>query len=271
MKAGWSNDPNVRWAASELSNFWNKDGVAWGSEFPCIDSDTTALTFKVLRDSGYRPDPCVFDPFELEDGFKCFQFEMNPSTSCNIHILEAFHDMPRSDLPRKDEVMDKLVRFLEKTIIDGERWVDKWHVSPYYSTGHAIMALSEVAPHILEGPIDWILRTQNQDGGWGAFDTSTSEETAYALQALVEYAYRVEPLDEKAMSKATCFLRSRLGDVFERLWISKGLYCPVNVVMSSVLSALRMSTQYHQTDILQERALSSVRTDVVKVEHHGGV
>lgn len=241
IKAGWTHRPWMEDVAERLFKIWRQrgDGVSWGNDFPISDSDTSAITFKVLMNRGYTLDARVFERFERDDGFISFDFELNPSASANIHILEAIKDVPRCDLARKEEMIEKIIKFLEKCSNHGSWWKDKWHASPYYTTGHAVLALSQVAPSMTEQPIDWILSNQKEDGGWGFFGKSTVEESAYALQALLEYNSMIEKIDQRQMAQGVDFISSRINDNLERLWIAKGLFCPVFVVMSSVISALK--------------------------------
>jgi halimadienyl-diphosphate synthase len=270
IKAGWKDRPDVKAAVLGLHGLWNNDGVSWSSEFPCPDSDTTAMAFKVLWDCGYNPDPEVFSKYETDSGFKCFQFELNPSTSINVHILEALQDLSKRELPRKEEIIDKILGFLKRTVVDGERWDDKWHISTYYTTGHAILALSRIAPWMVERSVDWILRTQNPDGGWGWYGDSTSEETAYALQALMEYHSTVGHLDERTLVNAASFLSHMIGKSYERMWIAKGLYCPVNVVDSTILSSLHLFKKHCGMALLDDRKVDLMNKGTAGIFYPGG-
>jgi len=272
LKGGVKDVPGMRETLERLHLFWKKgkNGMAWGSEYPGADADTTAIAFKVLWEGGYRPDPEVFSVYEMEQGFKCLEFELNPSVSTQIHVLDALQDLPRSDLPRRDEIVEKILGYLAKKAIDGEMWTDKWHASPYYTTGNGVLALARIAPHMAEGPVNWMLKNQAQDGGWGTYGTSTVEETAYAVQALQEYSSAVEPLDPAPILRGAAFIQSRRKDCFEKLWIAKGLYCPINVIQCAALSVLQKCHTEHGFDPSEAPITEPISASQANAEGSGG-
>ena len=122
----------------------------------------------------------------------------------------------------------KLLGFLgENQSVNGS-WVDKWHVSPYYSTGHALIALQGIDENMSSLAIEFLIKSQRHDGGWG-FHRSTAEETFYVLQALLGVSGQDY---SDVIRKAERYLRDQ-GNNFEALWVDKGLYCPINVTKSN--------------------------------------
>ena len=121
-------------------------------------------------------------------------------------------------------------------------WVDKWHLSPYYPTAHAIIACSGYADEMVEGAVKQMLATQNPDGSWGYLQ-ETAEETAYALQALCFWKRNGHAVDEKALRTGARWLAQRSNPPYPLLWIGKCLYCPVRVVSAAILSAMGMVLQ----------------------------
>lgn len=220
--------------AEKLKSSWTTEGVSWSYDFPALDSDDTAVTFKILKKYNYEVNDDVFENFEKEEHFICFQFEKEPSVSANIHILDAIKDC--NSYERKDEVIDKIVKFLKRTCKDG-RFDDKWNISPYYTTGHAIIALADVENDIVEKSVDYIISTQNENGSWGLIG-GNREETAYALQGLLYYHLNIEKIDTKIMEDGVRFLLHNLSSPFVELWVSKGLYAPINVALSAELSVI---------------------------------
>ena len=272
LKAGIKGLPASKALLDQLDYFWRtrKDGVGWGNAFKCSDSDTSAITFKVLLEHGYRPDPSVFESYEIDQGFKCFMFEVNPSVSAHIHIIEALQDVPTSELLRKEEMLDKIIRYLAKKQLNGQIWTDKWHASPFYTTCHGVMALTKMAPELLEGPIDWLLGSQMEDGGWGHYGKSTVEETAYAVQALMEYSKTIEPLDSEPVRRGSIFLHSHRFEPLERLWIAKGLYSPVNVIKSAAIGALHEVAQTFDFEMAAKTEIEELDTSALNVHGSGG-
>jgi halimadienyl-diphosphate synthase len=122
-------------------------------------------------------------------------------------------------------------------------WSDKWHASPYYTTAHAIISLSAMAPEILEETVQWVTQTQRDDGSWGYYDKGTAEETAYCLQALILYRKRVGPVPGNILDKAYHYLTNSTEyhyAHYKSFWAGKTLYSPTWVNHTSVLSCLTL-------------------------------
>ncbi|MBU7030921.1 MAG: hypothetical protein HXS53_00180 [Theionarchaea archaeon] len=226
-----------------------RTGVGWSTELPVTDADDTALACRALSAMDYPVDFKIFEPYNMRDYYIAFNFELDPSVSTNIHIL----DIARLSLrfPDRENVMERLIKFLEKEMQPGGFWLDKWHISPYYTTSHAIIALSDTCPSLASRGISWILNSMNPNGTWGS-NGGTLEETAYAIQALMYYHHHVEHVNLEFIHQATHMLQSRkchslLGNPPE-LWIGKVLYTPIRVVLSVVASAqFMLKAQYVQS------------------------
>jgi halimadienyl-diphosphate synthase len=139
-------------------------------------------------------------------------------------------------------MLDKAVRYLERARTDGTFWFDKWHASPYYTTGHAILALRD-HPELTLAATRWTERTQRADGSWGHYGTGTAEETAYAVQALACQRQRGYAVDPRAVQRGAAFLErspERRARAYTPLWIGKTLYTPPIVVHSTVIGALAL-------------------------------
>jgi halimadienyl-diphosphate synthase len=233
----------------ETYNCWSeKTGLGTASLF-LPDSDSMALAYLVLQESGYKPDVTLapLATYWREPGYLVtYGFERDPSTSANIHALEALTvagNKPDANL---------LVNFLEEQRRGLPFWQDKWHISPYYPTSHALAAYCrlDAARATSDAVVEWIKNSQNPNGSWG-WETrqGTMEETAYALQALMVYAETYEwSEDRRLAAKAGAeYLRQEYRP-FEweedLLWISKTRYSPLLVVHSTVLSALLMAEEH---------------------------
>lgn len=223
--------------ASELGMAWNeKQGIGFASRYSVIDADGTAVAFSVLKQAGLDPDINYLRQFEQGECFACYLLERNPSISANIHVLGAIRDVYEAGVA-------KIVRWLRRRRQDGGYWIDKWHVSPYYPTGHAVIALVGADDELARDAMRWIVDTQRPDGGWGYYDRSTAEETAYCLQALSVYAQCVEPVDRAVLLRGRDSLLGNMDDLPE-LWIGKCLYAPIKVVQSAICSALAMTEPF---------------------------
>jgi len=220
-----------------LQQVWRpSQGVGFSSEYTPCDGDDTSVTFDVVMRSGNPLDLQTLLGYENEEYFRCYHLEANPSIGANIHILSA---LQQAGLENGHPAIVKILDFLKRTIRPEGYWIDKWHISPYYTTSHAIIACKNLDNDLCKKAIAWILRTQNANGSWGSFGHSTAEETAYAIQALVLWKKDGNDVSQQVIDIAAHWLKN-YSDVLPPLWISKALYCPHLVVKSTILSALAL-------------------------------
>lgn len=224
--------------ASSLAAAWTPGvgaGLSVGYSIP--DGDNTAFVFEVLSRLGRQPDTAALFAFEGETHFCTYQLEANSSNSVNIHMLGALR---QAGFPVESDPVLKTLAYLAASIVDGAYWYDKWHLSPYYSTAHAVIACAGFADVIIQRPVEWILATQRAEGAWG-LHAPTAEETAYCIQALQVWRQCGGKVPAGVVRKAAAWLQAHAGPPYPPLWIGKGLYAPEIVVGSAVLSALRLA------------------------------
>jgi hypothetical protein len=89
--------------------------------------------------------------------------------------------------------------------------------------------------------VDWILKTQNSNGGWGFYRVATAEETAYCLQALSLWRKAGGKVLGGRIEQGMRWLRSHTEPPYPPRWIGKSLYCPELLVQSVILSALALA------------------------------
>ncbi|HEX2906304.1 MAG TPA: prenyltransferase/squalene oxidase repeat-containing protein [Phototrophicaceae bacterium] len=219
-----------------LESAWIPDkGAGYGAGYSVPDSDMTSVIGEVVLRYGRQQDISPLMAFESSDYFKCFLLEANPSVSANIHVLGALR---QAGFERQHPAVQKIRRFLYNT----QFWFDKWHVSPYYPTTHAIIACVDYLDDLIEDAVTWILTSQNPDGSWGWFSAS-AEETAYCLQALVVWRRHGHPVPEPVLRRGATWLAEHQAPPYVPLWIGKCLYCPTLVVQSAIISALTLVSQ----------------------------
>ncbi len=231
----------VRWHLDALARAWNPDGMAYNRFVATPDLDNTAVTFAVLKHGGYDPNPDIFARYELDDHFMCYAYERNPSISAHIHLLEALG--AGGDFGGRARMLKKTENFLTRTRTYSTFWYDKWHISPYYTTAHGIVAAIPAIPEMVENAIEWVVQTQRLDGSWGYFSNSTAEETAYCLQALSWCKRHGMRIPQAVFERGAEYLAGsveRKSKSYRPLWISKTLYSPTWVIHSSVQGALAM-------------------------------
>lgn len=232
------DQPEVRKALNFLWAVWRPEaGVSSSSHWRVPEIDDTAACYAVLNWGGYPANESVFNAFEMDDYFWCYQGETNPSLSAHVRLISALRSGPQS--PRNQERIQKAVGVLYRLDENGSFWWDKWHASPYYVTSAGLRALHGIADDLAWSRYKWILRTQNENGGWGYYERSTPEETAYCLQALLYWDRNVERVDASRLDAAAAFVSRHMFDpAYVPLWIGKSLYTPYYPVKAAILSAL---------------------------------
>lgn len=230
--------PAIRQNLDYLWEHWSPvTGSHYSTYFRVPDLDITSASFILLRWGGYPVEGDVFEYFEMEDHFCTYLEESNPSPAAHLRLLLALQSCPEH--PKQSAWVVKALNAIHRFDENGSYWWDKWHASPYYVSNLAIRTLYQLDPELAKSRLNWIIKTQNDDGGWGYLDHSTTEETAYCIEALLIWHHHIEPVDSAILESAINFLRFYSHrQEYTPLWISKGLYTPHNIVKSVILSTL---------------------------------
>lgn len=226
-------------------------GVSLSPSFPNPDADDTAVALLLLRDLGEEVDAAVLQRFALPDGhFASFPRERHSSVGVNLHVLHALLHVP--GYPDAAQAIDHLLNYLENAQVHGLYWLDKWHISPYYATAHALCILDKLPPErrhrlrpMLERSWNWLRESQNEDGSWGFYGESTCEETAYAVLALATAGSPEHDEDDRRRCTAGLEYLSAAENAaedgaevpFPPLWVDKCLYTPTLVVRAAIDAA----------------------------------
>lgn len=213
------------------------EGIGLSTEFSIPDGDDTCFVYEILSRFGEPVDIDAVLAFEEKECFRTFHFEANSSPSVNIHALGALR---QAGFDISSSPIQKILGYLLKTRVEGAYWFDKWNLSPFYTTAHAIMACAGYVDEIVRPAVEWILQTQNKSGSWG-FQFPSAEETAYCLQALMIWQRYHGNINKEAIKKAVDWLKEKSEPPYPPLWIGKGLYTPELVVHSGIMSALLLS------------------------------
>ncbi|HTP07297.1 MAG TPA: hypothetical protein VMP08_03555 [Anaerolineae bacterium] len=222
-------------------------GLGFSHDYSVPDLDDTAVVFKLLARAGLALDPTVFQAYERDTHFVCYQFERNPSVGAHIHLLEALDTC--APTPEVTRMTIKALNFLRRSRVNDAYWFDKWHISPYYITSHAIIATLCLDQGLARDAMTWMLGTQNKDGSWG-FCQPTAEETAYCLQALLAYHNEVKPIELAVLDRAAEYVYRHYQDAeYPAMWIEKALYTPEHIVTSALISALSMYEATRATQV----------------------
>jgi halimadienyl-diphosphate synthase len=225
-----------------LEDGWSTQGAGLTKEFP-VDLDDTAAAYMLLSTLSEAPDPKVFEAFEEEDHFHCYQFERNISLDVHIHLVMALRQSP--DFPRRDDMLLKAINILCR-YLQSEYITDKWHVSPYYSTAHALIALiGLVNDSLIQDQIRWLCRTQRADGSWTfypQFPAAALEETAHALLALLVVQRHNGSIADDIIRRGIDYLKLRYHyyQDLPALWIAKTVYRPLHIARAIFLAAFSL-------------------------------
>lgn len=232
------DDPRVRQALDYLWERWSPVyGITSSSYYPVPDVDVTSACYVLFRWAGYPVTSSPFHYYETDEHFCCYVGETNPSLSAHVRLLVALRECEEG--AQRDAWIAKTVKALRRFDENGSFWWDKWHSSPYYVNSMALRALSGLADDLAHSRLKWILRTQNDDGGWGYLGESTPEETAYCLEALLLWDRNVEAIEPAKLDAAAQYLGKHTDDArYAPLWVGKSLYIPIGPVKASILSAL---------------------------------
>ncbi len=232
------DNPEVRRVLDHLWSAWSPDiGVGYSSYLALPEVDDTAACFTALYRAGYPVSPEVFSYYEKEDHFCCFHNETNPSVSIHVRLLLALRHC--EDYPQYEAWVQKIISTLHRLDNNGSFWWDKWHASPYYVNSASLSALHGIDNELAQTRLKWIIRTQNDDGGWGYLGQSTPEETAYCLEALLFWDQKAQRIDSHVLAAAANYLFKHLSDKHNvPLWIGKSLYTPRYPVRAAILGAL---------------------------------
>jgi len=239
-----STERAYRENASVLLDQW-RNGLSFGTHFSVIDLDDTAMGYRILAHVGQEPDPHVLDGFWKGDFWATYKIHDKGHVAPNIHALEA---IAVSSHPEKDAYIDATIKWLRTKMIDGNHFIDHWHLSPAYPTTHAIFAFHLTEETLMERCVSYFIDTQNDDGSWGFISNGnglgTLEETALVLQGLLYYNNHVESLDTEPLSRGVEYLLGNYPRAdYPAMWWAKVLYAPRNMIDATVISTLMMYRQ----------------------------
>jgi len=221
---------------------WHPEkGIGLSSEYTVPDGDDTLITHDLLARFDKAPDIKTIFAFEESDHFCAYPFEAHSSSSVNIHAMGT---LKQAGFKSNSPVILKIKKYLQNSRNSAGYWFDKWNLSPYYTTAHAIIVCAGYADHLVNQSVDWIVQTQNKDGSWG-YQFATAEETAYCIQALVIWKLHGGKVSSKTIKNAVSWLSNHVEPPYLPLWIGKGLYAPELIVRSTILSAMMLAKEDH--------------------------
>lgn len=224
-----------------LQEKWRPEhGLGFSAEYTLTDGDDTMVGYEVLSKVGRKPDFQSVLNYEEESWFRCYHLETERSIDVNIHVLGALR---QAGVEPNHPTVEKAINFIRATRLPEGYWHDKWHVSPYYTTAHAIILSKGYDDKLCSESVAWILGNQRPDGSWGFYSLATAEETAYCLQALIIWKRHGGKIPTGCIERASYWLANNYLTPRHPLWIDKSLYCPDLLVEASILSALTLAEE----------------------------
>lgn len=236
--------PDVRRLGDLLYNNWSPErGLGFSSYYSVPNLDDTASSLSVLAWLDYPVTPDSLAWYEEDRYFRCFPDEVNPSMSAHLRMLTALRMYPNYRC--YDAWIEKIMNTIRRRNLDGQFYFDKWHSSPYYLRSTGVFSMYGLEDNMVESTIQWMKRSQNNDGGWGYYGQSTLEETAYCILALVFWQKHEGGVDPQILDAGASYLFENMNrQSLPSLWIGKCLYTPALVVRSAILAALYSYAAY---------------------------
>jgi halimadienyl-diphosphate synthase len=221
-----------------LKNAWQKGkGIGLSNDYSVPDGDDTFVAYELLTKFDSISDIEAILAFEESEHFCAYPYEAHSSNSVNIHAMGTLRLAGYSVESPK---IKKIIKYLQANRFPAGYWFDKWNLSPYYTTTHAIIVCAGFADQLVNKSVEWIVQTQKKDGSWG-YQFSTAEETAYCIQALVIWQEHGGKIPPTVIKNAVTWLKDHAEPPFPPIWMGKGLYTPELIVRSTILSALALA------------------------------
>lgn len=233
-------EPSLAALLAWLRAYWHSapHGLSHSQAFPIPDGDDTAVGYQVLAQAGENPADAPLLRFwdETQRHFFTYKDERTMSLSAVVHAVGAFRQ--RAENRNHDRIAGLLMDWIKAEMDSQGELRDKWHISPLYPTTRLLPALLGWEDHFADRLVDYILKNQLSDGGWGCQERSNLEETSLAILGLTAAHNAGRLADNSSLRRAAAYLAShRHQPPRERLWIGKALYQPVGVVKALVRAA----------------------------------
>jgi halimadienyl-diphosphate synthase len=222
-----------------LENNWQPGrGLSFSESFTAADGDDTGAGFEVLSKFGRNPDLDAVLNYEEENWFRCYDVERNPSVDANVHCLGALR---QTGYDKNHPAIKKILAFIRSMRRPEGYWLDKWNISPYYTTTRVIILCKGYDDELCQESVNWMLSRQQVNGSWASYGFHSAEETAYCIQALKTWQMYRGGIPKETLEKARLWLSRHCEPPYPPFWIAKTSYCPENVVQSAIISALTLA------------------------------
>ena len=101
---------------------------------------------------------------------------------CEV-IANLLYSLEMYDADRFADTIQKGIDFIEASQQENGSWISTWYHGPFYGIYVCLRLLTKARPNsfAIQSGIEFLLRTQHPDGGWGLSDQSDALSTALAL------------------------------------------------------------------------------------------
>ncbi|MCP5467867.1 MAG: hypothetical protein H7A32_01185 [Deltaproteobacteria bacterium] len=218
---------------SEIS----KNGFGHNPFFISGDVDDTAEGLEILSHLGFPVDKNILKVFIKDEKIFTYPGELHASSSATAHAIHAMPNLEINPTPFYD--------FLYSFQREDGCWKDKWHISEFYSTSHALIALKKESSIAFDKGFNFLINSQNENGSWGSSSQSTYIETSYVILSLLELktalpdlAKELNPALEKGFDFMLNNFHSKKSDTYPKQWVGKELFSIYRVDRSFELSCI---------------------------------
>jgi halimadienyl-diphosphate synthase len=237
LSQAMADDTMAAWFQPHLAQMqqaWREgSGLGVSQERALCDGEITFAGYELLMRFGLPADLKTVLAYEDDQCFRRFISEPDTSVGVSLHALGALR---LAGFDSGHPSVQKVLRYLIEARAPEGFWFDSAHSSPYYATSKAVLQCIGWSGLDLEPSIHWLLENRRANGSWGAFH-ATSEETAYALQALAVWKRNGGKVPNETLRKGAEWLAAHRESPHQSLWIGKCLYLPETIVRSAVLAA----------------------------------
>ncbi|XP_071687661.1 ent-copalyl diphosphate synthase 1-like [Rutidosis leptorrhynchoides] len=117
----------IKDCVDHLYRYWDERGIGLGRNCNLPDLDDTVMAFRVLRTYGYKVSPDVFQQFEKDRRYMCYQWQSTEA----VTVMFNLYRVSQMSFP-EEKILDDTKKFSQKFLLEkqstNELW-DKWIVT----------------------------------------------------------------------------------------------------------------------------------------------
>ncbi len=238
LKTNYTFGREVISPSSKLISNWNKEGISFGYSFPILDADDTSVALVVLKKLGVDVSDKIKSIWAYEDEkfFKTYFIENDPALLTNVHILEAFLDIPTEGSELAIKKIKLYLDGLGSDVVLNTKFVS----SKIMQLGNIVVSLLPTLVNYAKNYL-FVLEDEIRNMLNNNYFLHT-EELSLSLFGLTKAAMHGLAIDENMVHKVYNLLMERLDSNLNYqhsfFWTSKVQYAPIEVDRAYLLSGL---------------------------------